>query len=209
VVIEDGQPVWDVWSAEELVLPPGKRFDVLVQAEKRGSYALRTLAYEQGARTYPEEVLAVARVGGDRVPSIPIPTIIAPRSEDLSGDPVSAERVFTLTEDQATDTFSINGHVFEHHHVFGEPTIYTVEQWKIRNATQEQHPFHLHTDYFQVISVNGVPYDAHGRQDTVIVPVGGEVVIRPAFYDFRGTVLFHCHILSHEDGGMMGQVTVG
>jgi FtsP/CotA-like multicopper oxidase with cupredoxin domain len=122
---------------------------------------------------------------------------------------VSAVREFALTQDEVAGTFSIDGYVFDHHQVFGEPAIYTVEQWTVRNATKEQHPFHLHTDYFQVISVNGVPYDAHGRQDTVIVPSGGSVVIRPAFYDFRGTVLFHCHILSHEDGGMMGQVTVG
>ena len=54
----------------------------------------------------------------------------------------------------------------------------TTEEWTVRNTSAEQHPFHIHQDDFQVMSVNGEPYTAHSEQDTVVVPIGGEVVIR-------------------------------
>jgi FtsP/CotA-like multicopper oxidase with cupredoxin domain len=53
-----------------------------------------------------------------------------------------------------------------------------------------------------------VPYTSHGEQDTVVLPPHGEVVIRTAFLDFTGKFVFHCHILAHEDGGMMAVVEV-
>jgi len=56
-------------------------------------------------------------------------------------------------------------------------------------------------DDFQVISVNGEDYDADGWQETVILPPGGEVVIRLAFRDFTGKFVYPCHILNHEDNG--------
>ena len=58
------------------------------------------------------------------------------------------------------------------------------------------------------MSVNGVPYNARGRQDTIMLPVGGEVVIRKPFRDFIGKCVYHCHILSHEDTGMMAVIEV-
>ena len=54
------------------------------------------------------------------------------------------------------------------------------------------------------MSVNGKPYDAHGLQDTVIIPTNGEVVIRIPFEDFVGKSVYHCHLMFHGDYGMMG-----
>ena len=82
----------------------------------------------------------------------------------------------------------------------------TTEEWTVRNTSAEQHPFHIHQDDFQVISVNGQPYGARSEQDTVVVPIGGQVVIRMRFTDFPGRWVFHCHILAHEDAGMMAIV---
>jgi FtsP/CotA-like multicopper oxidase with cupredoxin domain len=56
------------------------------------------------------------------------------------------------------------------------------------------------------MSINGKPYNAHGRQDTVMIPTHGEVVIRVPAYDFVGKTVYHCHLLFHEDYGMMGAV---
>jgi FtsP/CotA-like multicopper oxidase with cupredoxin domain len=58
------------------------------------------------------------------------------------------------------------------------------------------------------MSVNDQPYEAHGLQDTVILPANGEVVVRIPFEDFVGRFVYHCHILPHEDTGMMGTVEV-
>ena len=61
-------------------------------------------------------------------------------------------------------------------------TIGTIERWTIVNASSEQHPFHMHTDYFQVVSVNGHPYGARSLQDTVNVPADGRAVILVQFH---------------------------
>jgi len=53
------------------------------------------------------------------------------------------------------------------------------------------------------MSINGRPYHAHGLQDTVNVPVGGNVVVRIPFNDYVGISVYHCHLLFHEDYGMM------
>ena len=52
------------------------------------------------------------------------------------------------------------------------------------------------------------PTTPSGRQDTIPLPPGGEVVIRIAFHDFTGKFVYHCHILNHEDNGMMAIVEV-
>jgi FtsP/CotA-like multicopper oxidase with cupredoxin domain len=83
-----------------------------------------------------------------------------------------------------------------------------VEEWTIYNVTAEQHPFHLHVNDFQVVSVNGQPYNAAGLQDVLTIPADGKVVIRAPFVDVGGTFVLHCHILYHEDHAMMAVVEV-
>jgi suppressor of ftsI len=59
------------------------------------------------------------------------------------------------------------------------------------------------------MSINGRPYNANGQQDTIALPYnGGQVVIRDLFHDFTGRFVYHCHILNHEDLGMMLVVDV-
>jgi len=71
------------------------------------------------------------------------------------------------------------------------------------------HPFHVHGTQFQVISRNGQlpPDEERGYKDTVFVGVGEEVHIRIRFNQ-PGLYMYHCHILEHEENGMMGQVKV-
>jgi len=64
----------------------------------------------------------------------------------------------------------------------------------------------LYINGFQVMSVNGQPYTAHGQQDTVLTPSTGEVVTQTLFVDFAGKFVCHCHILLHGNGEMMGVV---
>ena len=117
-------------------------------------------------------------------------------------------RSFVFTEDDANNQFFINGEMFSHDRVNTVVQLDTVEEWTISNDTTEQHPFHIHVNDFQVVSVNGEAYDAVSLQDTVILPPGGEVVIRMRFTDFLGKYVYHCHILNHEDNGMMAVLEV-
>ncbi|GAC1479806.1 MAG: hypothetical protein NVS1B16_10710 [Pseudarthrobacter sp.] len=93
--------------------------------------------------------------------------------------------------------------------VFSNPAkLGTVEEWTPLNTAGEDHPFHIHINAFQVMSINGTPQASVGRQDTIPLPhavngTSGRVVIRIPFADYPGRIMFHCHIAAHEDNGMM------
>jgi len=83
-----------------------------------------------------------------------------------------------------------------------------VEEWRLvvgdsQHGGTEGHPFHIHVNSFEVISIGGTAQLPGLIQDTVWVPVNTVVVIRSKFKQFVGKAVFHCHILPHEDTGMM------
>jgi FtsP/CotA-like multicopper oxidase with cupredoxin domain len=92
----------------------------------------------------------------------------------------------------------------------------TVEDWVVENRAQEDHVFHIHQLHFQVLEVNGQPANDPAIRDTVDIPYWNgsgpypSVKVRMDFRDPNviGTFVYHCHILEHEDGGMMGEVQV-
>jgi FtsP/CotA-like multicopper oxidase with cupredoxin domain len=92
-----------------------------------------------------------------------------------------------------------------------------VEDWTIENQAPEVHEFHMHQIHFLLLAVNGVPVPPEQRQfyDTYQVPYWDQVGPYPSIkvrMDFRGPVagdfVYHCHILQHEDGGMMAIIRV-
>jgi suppressor of ftsI len=76
------------------------------------------------------------------------------------------------------------------------------------NATREAHPFHIHQIHFLVHATNGEAAPEPEWRDTVDVPPGGSVDLVMDFTDpiIRGVSLFHCHLLSHGDKGMMVKI---
>jgi suppressor of ftsI len=207
VIAEDGNPVWDVRTADALVLPPGKRFDVLVQAGEVGTHSFETITYDQGNHIYPEVQLATLTIEGDAQPPAALPASIA-EDRDLDSVDIATERDIFFNDVDDDPIFEVNGQQFDPNRIDELVQLGTVEEWTIRNVTAEQHPFHIHVNDFQVVSINGQPYNAANLQDVVILPVGGEVVIRIPFMDYPGKFVFHCHILFHEDHGMMAVVEV-
>src|SRR5918994_749953 len=207
VVAEDGNPVWDVRTADALVLPPGKRFDVLVQARESGIYTFETTTYDQGNHVYPEVQIATLTIEGTALSPVSLPSSVAP-DRDLDSAEIATTRDIFFNDVDDDPIFEIDGQQFDPNRIDAQVKLGTVEEWTIRNVTAEQHPFHLHVDDFQVVSVNGQPYNAANLQDIVVLPAGGEVVIRIPFMDYPGKFVFHCHILFHEDHGMMAVVDV-
>ena len=114
----------------------------------------------------------------------------------------------TFSENAAGTKLFINGKIFSHHRIDEQVKLGAVEEWTIRNVSGEQHPFHIHQGDFQVTKINGKPVPARGLQDTVPLPQHGTVTMRMHF-KIAGTFVFHCHILAHEDAGMMAVVRVG
>jgi FtsP/CotA-like multicopper oxidase with cupredoxin domain len=92
----------------------------------------------------------------------------------------------------------------------------TVEDWVIENTALEDHIFHVHQIHFQVLEVNGQAVNDPAIRDTVDLPYWSgsgpypSVKVRMDFRDpnIIGTFVYHCHILQHEDAGMMGEIQV-
>ena len=92
----------------------------------------------------------------------------------------------------------------------------TVEDWVVENWAGEDHIFHIHQIHFQVLEVNGQPVNDPAIRDTVDLPYWSGTGPYPSVkvrMDFRdpniiGTFVYHCHILQHEDAGMMGEIQV-
>lgn len=106
--------------------------------------------------------------------------------------------------------FAINGRPFDMRHVDFDVKLGTTERW-IVSAAMLAHPFHVHGALFQVVREDGSSPrpENRGWKDTVLVESESELLVRfdqPAGSDTP--FMYHCHILEHEDGGMMGQFTV-
>ncbi len=209
VVAEDSNPAGTVWAASELLMPPGKRYEVLVQGPPAGTHQLKTLAYSTGEEgdNYPERVLSTVESTGAAVTPSALPTSLGPLP-DIPASEVDRQRQFVFSESLNGNEFFINGEAFNHDKVNVTATLGDTEDWEISNVSGEVHPFHIHVNDFQVISVNGQPYEAKSFQDVVPLPVKGVVVIRQRFADYTGKFVYHCHILAHEDNGMMGLIEV-
>jgi suppressor of ftsI len=209
VIAQDGHPVIHPQRETTLVLPPGKRWDVLVTgAAKPGASHLETLPYNQGDDHYPRARLATVVTRGAARRSVPTPGTILAQQLDLLQVRAARRRTIVFSENPAGTSFFINGRSYAPHQIDFRAKLGTVQQWTIVNHTDEQHPFHLHTYPMQAISVNGVPVTFNGYQDEIVLPVGGYVVVRVHFVQFTGLTVFHCHILAHEDMGMMANLLV-
>lgn len=102
--------------------------------------------------------------------------------------------------------FLFNNQAFDPQRVDAEVALNTVEEWELVNVDPDRmdHPFHLHVNPFQIMSRDGLPEPFRAWKDTVVVKGGETLRIRIPFRDFAGRTVYHCHILDHEDLGMMG-----
>jgi FtsP/CotA-like multicopper oxidase with cupredoxin domain len=87
------------------------------------------------------------------------------------------------------------------------------EVWVLRNRDPQPHNFHVHTVQFQVLDIDGAPPppELAGWKDTVYLAPGSEVRIIASFTDYADPMwpyMYHCHLLWHEDSGLMGQFVV-
>ncbi len=110
--------------------------------------------------------------------------------------------------------FVINGAAFDMEIINYEIPLNNTEIWEIRNQSMVAHPFHIHDVQFYLLERNGnqVPPNERGRKDVVIVPpMNGTVRFITKFETFANDevpYMYHCHMLTHEDEGMMGQFLV-
>ena len=202
----DGNPLPEVWSVDQALLGPAERVDVLIQGNAAGTYELRSIAWGERGQAQPDFTLATVVSAGAAQEPTPLPTTLLPFT-DLSTLPIDRQRVITFQENMQAPYFAIDGKAFDPDRVDQTVKLGATEEWVIRNASPEWHPFHIHVNDFQPITIDRVPQPPH-YEDTIPVPPNGELVARIRFLDYTGKFVYHCHILGHEDAGMMGVVEV-
>lgn len=125
----------------------------------------------------------------------------------LSTEDATNERTFVMSWSHAPGVFLINGKQYSEDRVDETVEKGATEIWEITNSSPVPHPFHAHAIQWQVLDRNGAaPAGAErGWKDTVLVNPGESVRIIGRFEPVNyGKYVYHCHILEHEDAGMMG-----
>ena len=203
-------------NSNAMLIAPGQRIDVLVQAGKPGTYALRGIPFDQG---YTANTGPIARlvVEGDPLP-MRLPTRLPPLPEPLITDEeLTGRRTLTLTASipEAFDSehwreyhFFIDGKQFDPNRVDQRVRLGAVEEWTIVNAQVHDHVFHIHVNDMMLTKVNNEALREPIWLDTAVVPRNGSITFRSRFADFAGKYMLHCHMMNHEELGMMQVVEV-
>jgi FtsP/CotA-like multicopper oxidase with cupredoxin domain len=135
-------------------------------------------------------------------------------SEELQdpNDPNSPTKFYVTVDGQTPKQFDPQSEVADIVVKQGD-----VEDWIIENRSRELHDFHIHQLHFELLEWSGIPVNEPFLRDTVNIPFyNGRMLQYPSVrlrMDFRdpnivGTFVYHCHLLEHEDGGMMGRIRV-
>lgn len=216
VIIGEGEVCTDQPERKDTVLiAPGQRIDVLVKAGVPGTYELKALPYNQG---YPSPFgpIATLKVEGEpmamelpgRLAPPPLPTI---RDDEITH---RRQLVFSaiVPENEAAAhwrefKFLIDGKTFDIDRVDHAIKLGAVEEWTLVNAHFHDHIFHIHVNPFELVKVNGEPIPPVWL-DTVVLPRNGSLTFRSRFADFAGRYVLHCHMMNHEEMGMMQLIEV-
>ena len=213
---------------DTLFLAPGARVTVAVKAGAAGRYKLSSLDVHTGPTGLPNPAadLAAFVVTGDPRPDRGIServlqpaankTAIFPRARDVKDLAITRERVFEFSDASDFSKFYINGQIFDPNVVNTTTRVGEVERWRLRNLAGEYHVFHLHQTSFLVQEGGVGPQpDARGLRDVITIPYAvdgtpGEVSVIIPFTNpvMVGQFVYHCHLVGHEDAGMMQSIRV-
>lgn len=203
IVAVDGTNLEKPFITDHLVLPPAKRFDVIIEATDGKSWALEGGKGKRAMRI-PIEVKGEQNTIGEITPGARVDM------PDL--EYVKPDAVFTIATDDMMNatTWLLNGRAFDMH---GEnPTVATFKRgtWvKLRfaNTSMMAHTMHTHGSFMHVISRNGQRVSTSTSEDTIVVrPM--ETVDVAMLADNPGDWVLHCHNLDHEEHGLMAMFKV-
>lgn len=214
VIAEDGNPTLSMLPRTEYTLGPSARVEIMVQFDSPGAFVLATHKVRTGPAGDGNSAVELVKVvcEGEAVATpaaLPMDRDCCARPiEDYRDDAISAKRLIVFNE---TDTdFRVNNRVFNENRIDTRVPLGSIEEWTVRNATDELHQFHIHQTDFQITEINGKPVEFTGHRDNFIIPVRGEVKMIIPFTNpvIVGNFVYHCHIMEHEDGGMMATIQV-
>lgn len=237
-IASDGGLLDSPYLTSRLRLAPGERAEILLNLTGMNGQTLYLMSYAselsigiQGGPTMPMpagsppmnsplngvdfNIMKINVVPQTTNPVTTIPTLLTTNTPYAAGM-ANVTRTIRFTADSLMvmdGPFYFNGNTFNMMRVDYQIPINSIEIWKLVNETMVAHPFHIHDVQFFVIDRNGNPPgpEESGRKDVVLVPPGDSLMFITKFEDFADTVIpfmYHCHILMHEDAGMMGQFIV-
>jgi FtsP/CotA-like multicopper oxidase with cupredoxin domain len=198
---------------DRVELAPGERAEVVVDVRAGDDTVLRSVPGDLGNGFVEQradggdDTMDVLRLRGAASldPSPPVPAALVPATPAVApaGAPV---RTFGFSGT------TINGRPFAMGRVDTVATLDRDEVWAV-SATDGLHVFHLHDVRFRVLDIDGAPPPPvlAGWKDTIRLVPGRRFRLLVRFEDYAdpaGAYMFHCHVLEHEDQGMMGQVVV-
>lgn len=228
----DGLALGKTVKKDIVELLPGYRSDVLIQAPaKAGEYVLVDQATASGIDGQGEPLKYIARivVEGDPVKPMKLPTdaqMAKFRLPTLANAKIDLQQtsVYGILPAANGVVFTIDGKPFDMDSA-KELLLGNTDEWTVSvkngGTINTGHPFHIHVNPFEVFSIVGPknPEDPKSPQveqltdgpvwrDTIWVPNNGTVKFRTRYTDFIGTFVQHCHILDHEDQGMMELIDI-
>jgi FtsP/CotA-like multicopper oxidase with cupredoxin domain len=207
---------------DTLVLAPGNRADVLVRPQDTGRFALSTAPYDRGSMMGRGSVgtgstrLATLVTSGPPHAAAALPAALA--AETPTTAPVTRTRTTDFRMGMGAGmgnggagggmAASIDGRAFDPGRDDQTVAFGSTEEWTVTNSSPLAHPFHIHVWPFTVTATSDGRATTGTPQDVVIIPPRGWVRLRIPFTTLAGRTVYHCHILDHEDAGMMATVVV-
>jgi suppressor of ftsI len=207
---------------KSIIVPPAGRAEFVVTGPSSGTAKFRTLCFDTGPNGDPDPPLVLGTLVASKqqvsvihrsAPTLGAGAPLPRNAYDSPLPPPAAVRTVVLSEKGRH--FFINGKIYR----MGAPPMFvvhvgTVEEWHILNVSREVHDFHIHQTHFLVERIDGAVQQHPLWRDSVVVPhergsAGpGAVTLLMDFRDpvIRGEFMFHCHILDHEDAGMMANI---
>lgn len=227
-IATDGGLLHQPVSMRNIVLAPGERAELLVEFGPGDDVMLRSKSLPRRARARGmmgnmmnanDQPFDIMRFDGAQIsPALQkIPTqLITPRH--WPAREAVRSRQFRLNMRMGMGMmqgggFGINGRPMDMQRIDARVPLGDVEIWELINDSPMAHPFHIHDTQFRILDRDGRPPSAgeQGLKDTVLVYSGEKVRVITQFENYsdaRLPYMFHCHILEHEDAGMMGQFLV-
>jgi FtsP/CotA-like multicopper oxidase with cupredoxin domain len=197
-------------EVDEILLASAERVELLVRGtgEPGGTAVLQALPYDRyipqtrpPTWERPLDLLTLEYAAEAAAPGVGLPEVLRPVARI---DPAEATATRTMVLTQGF----INGRLMDMSRVDVAAPLGATEIWEIENLVGMDHPFHLHGFQFQVLDRDGVPEPFASWKDTVNVAKHQTVRFIVRYENYPGKWMFHCHILDHEDHGMMGVLEV-
>lgn len=202
-------------STTRLPLSPGERAEIVATFRPGERVVLRSFPPDLGLDRFQGRFagaddtfdLLQLRAGATLTTSPPVPDRLVRHQQLDDAEVVTTRRL------ELNGSSRINNLRMDLGRIDQTVTIDTIEVWEVANRSGNPHNFHVHGVQFKVTTDadNAPPPQLAGWKDTVFIPPGGtaRLLVRlPGYADPAVPYMFHCHLLQHEDNGMMGQFVV-